>query len=371
MTGKDSEKFGWKTPRILWFVLAAAMLIRLWGIGYGLPFSYFNDEYHEVMRALQLGAGRFDIDRIGKGGFYLVLFAEYAFYFVALKLAGAVTSADEFARQFARDPSAFYLMGRATAAVAGALTVAGVYQIGRKAYSTSVGLLAALFLAVNVLHIELSRRIGVDVPMTLLATIALYFALKIITTGQRRDYLLAGLFAALTTTTKLPGAIVLLPLLIAHTYYIVGSGGGVKDWFSTRNLWLAALVFCAVMLATNPGIVFVGDLLEYVFGSEGGADQETAQSIVDTLTRPNLYVFYLQVLVDSMGWPLMVLGLAGSAYALWRRTAADVMLLSYGIVNYLVIASYDFDGLVLPAIRAADHHRAGLARRAPARRPVA
>ncbi len=214
----------------------AALLLRLWGVWYGLPFLYVSDEYHEVMRALQLGTGSFNFERIGKGGFYFVLFFEYGVYFVLLKLAGVVASAEDFGRLFARDPSAFYLMGRATAALIGALTVAVVLQLTRRTYSTTAGMLAAAFLAFNVLHVDLSRRIGVDVPMTLLVTTALYFALQIVVTGRRRDYLLAALFAALATTTKLTGILVLLPLLLAHTYHVIGARGGLLGWWSSRNL---------------------------------------------------------------------------------------------------------------------------------------
>ena len=252
---------------------------------------------------------------------------------------------------FARDPSAFYLMGRATAALCGVLTVAMLYQVGRKAYSTSAGLLAALFLTVNVLHIDLSRRIGVDVPMVLLATVALYFAHGIVTTGRRTDYLMAALFAALATTTKLPGVLVLLPLLVAHTYNVASIGGGARTWIVSRNLWLAAAVFCAVLIVTNPSIIFVADVLQYTFGSTPDVDDEVAESAIaaaGALTRPNLYVFYFNAMVDSMGWPLMLLGLAGSAYALVRRAPADVMLLSYAAVNYVVIASTNSATLFYP-----------------------
>ena len=351
MSRQNLDNAGWNVPRILWIVLVVALLIRLWGIGHGLPFSYINDEYHEVMRALQLGAGSFNFDRIGKGGFYLLLFVEYGVYFVWLKLTGAVASAEEFARMFARDPSAFYLMGRATAALCGVLTVAMLYQVGRKAYSKSAGLLAALFLAINVLHIDLSRRIGVDVPMVLLATVALYFAHGIVTTGRRTDYLMAALFAALATTTKLPGVLVLLPLLVAHTYNVASIGGGARTWIVSRNLWLAAAVFCAVLVVTNPSIIFVADVLQYTFGSTPAVDDEVAESAVvvaGAQTRPNLYVFYFNAMADSMGWPLMLLGLAGSAYAFFRRAPADAMLLSYAAVNYVVIASTNSASLFYP-----------------------
>ena len=113
---------------VLWLLVASA-LIRLWGIDYGLPFIYWVDEYHEVMRAMELGAGGFNFARTGKGGFYFLLFFEYGAYFVVLKAVGAIATVKEFAEHFARDPSAFYLMGRVTAALFGCATVLAAYQL--------------------------------------------------------------------------------------------------------------------------------------------------------------------------------------------------------------------------------------------------
>ena len=261
----EAEGRDWK--RMLWLVIGGALLIRVWGTWYGLPFSFYADEYHEVMRALELGTGSFNFDRVTKGGFYLLLFVEYGTYFVLLKLMGVVATAQEFAEEFVRDPSAFYLMGRMTAAVFGTITVAAAFFVARQAYSATAGLLAALFLAVNTLHIDLSRVIGVDVPMTMLATLALYFALRIADSGQRKDYLLAALCAALATTTKLTGIVVLLPLLIAHTYSVANAESGLRGWFGSRNLWLAALVFAGVLVATNPGFLKSAEFIKYLFSS--------------------------------------------------------------------------------------------------------
>jgi dolichyl-phosphate-mannose--protein O-mannosyl transferase len=138
-----------------------------------------------------------------KGGLYYLLFAEYGIYFVALKLSGAIASTKEFAELFVRDPSMFYLMGRATTALFGSATVLAVYALARQVYRAPAALLAAIFLAVNVLHVDLSHRVNVDVLMTLLAVVSLYFAMRITTDGMRRDYLLAALFAGLAATTKI------------------------------------------------------------------------------------------------------------------------------------------------------------------------
>lgn len=337
-----SRKVNW--PMVLWIVIGLALVIRIWGIGYGLPFVYWTDEYHEVMRAMELGAGGFNWARTGKGGFYLLLFVEYGLYFLVLKLSGVISTTREFAELFVRDPSMFYMLGRVTTAMFGAATVAIVFALGREAYHFRAGLLAALFLAVNVVHSDLSHRVGVDIPMTLFAAIALFFAVRIAHGGSRRDYVLAAVSAALATTTKLPGILVLIPLVIAHVY-----GTGLmpregKRLLVAPNLWLAAALFIAVWVATNPGILFANDYLSLYTGSSAEAPDELAEPG----TRPVLWIYYLDVLRTSMGWPLFIVSLAAVAYAAWRRRSTDVILLTYALANYLAIAVTTSEYLYFP-----------------------
>lgn len=346
----STEWMDLRSAKFLWLVLGAALLLRIWGIGYGLPFVYWTDEYHEVMRALELGAGEFNLSRTTKGGFYLLLFFEYGVYYVLLKLSGSISTAQQFAEQFVRDPTPFYMMGRSTAAMFGCATVAAVFCLGRQAYRPIAGVMAAVFLAVNVLHVELSHKVGVDVPMALFATLSLYFGLRVATDGRRRDYLLAGLCAALATTTKLPGILVILPLLIAHTYHVIGSSDGVIRWFASRDIWLAVLIFSVVLAVTNPGILLQFNYLSFYSSSpEEMLDNESpAMSALDSFSRPNLYLFYLNVLQVSMGWPLFALTLISVGYSVWKHKPADIILLSYALINYLAIASIASDVLYYP-----------------------
>jgi 4-amino-4-deoxy-L-arabinose transferase-like glycosyltransferase len=318
--------------------VVAAAILRLWGIDYGLPFSYFNDEYHEVLRALQLGSGSFNLHRVGKGGFYYVLFVEYGLYFVWLKASGAVSSAADFARDFVRDPSAFYLMGRATAALCGTLTVLVVYGIGRRAYAPGAALMAAAFLAACTLHVDLSHRIGVDVPMTLAVAAALLYALRIAESGRRSDYVVAAILAALATTTKLPGVLTLVPLTIAHVMNCRGRGVGLRGTLTARPLWLAAALFLLVLVATNPGVFVYSNPVALFTAPEVPAG-EMEEALPAVTAAPNLYFFYLAVIRDALGLPLALLAAAGVALAFWRRTRADVILLSLGLVFYLAISS--------------------------------
>lgn len=328
---------------LLALVLAMAFGLRIWGIWFGLPFSYRADEYHEVFRALELGSGGFNLDRTGKGGYFYVLFVEYGLLFVALKLAGIVDTVQDFARYFARDLSSFYLLGRATTAIIGTVTVFLTYRLGARAYSTAAGILAALILAVDFLSVEHSHFVTVDMPMTCLATATLIFAVRIAMEGRPGDYKWAALLAALATTTKLPGILLLLPLLIAHGHIARRHGGGARHFFASRDLWWAAAIFVVVLAVTNPGI-FVNPPLPAMFGfagvAETGYDDEALEEI-GLLVPRNLFVYYISVLGESMGWPLLIISLAGVLYALWRRTIVDVLLVSFAFVFYIVFSSTD------------------------------
>ncbi len=330
--------------RTYWAILVIAVVLRLWGIDYGLPYVYWTDEYHEVMRAMELGAGGFNLERTGKGGFYLLLFVEYGVFFLVQKVTGAIGSTKEFAELFVNDPTIFYVLGRVTAALIGCVTVAFTFLLTRQAFGARAGLLAALFLAVNLLHVDLSHRVGVDVPMTMFATMALYFGIRIAEGGGRRDYLLAGLSAALATTTKLPGIVVLLPLVIAHAYNIGGSSQWLRRLIVSPNAWVALVLFLVVWVATNPGIVLADDFFSVFADSSGDVSEEFIEGTI----RPNLWLFYLEVLRTSMGWPLLLSSLGGVAYALWKRTPADLMLVAYALVNYLAISSTTSENLYFP-----------------------
>ena len=80
-------------------VLTLGLALRMWGIGFGLPYDFTPDEIHEIVRALKLGAGEYSWTP-GKGGLYLILFVEYGFLYVFHWLTGTVSGSQEFAIRF-------------------------------------------------------------------------------------------------------------------------------------------------------------------------------------------------------------------------------------------------------------------------------
>jgi hypothetical protein len=239
-------------------------------------------------------------------------------------------------------------MGRATAAAFGALTIALVFATTRKAYSAAAGFFAAIFICANALHVDLSHRIGVDVPLACLTAAALYFALRLAIDGTARDYKWAALFAALATTTKLPGILLVVPLLTAHVYYVRRTGGAARQWLTSRNLWVSVGLFALVLIVTNPGILFHSNPLALFIDSDAAPANPDLLEEGTLPMRPNLFAYYLGALRQSMGLPLFGVSIAGLAYGMWKRTPADVILVPFVLVFYVAIASTSSDVLYYP-----------------------
>ena len=327
-------------------LLAIGLGLRVWGVWFGLPHVFHNDEGFEIIRALQLGTGEYDFTRIMKGGYFYLLFVEYGVLFVVLLAVGVISSPAEFGEYYVRDPSAFYLIGRVTTAVIGTLTVYFVYRIGRLAYSTSAALIAAAFLTFNVLHAYLSHLTTVDVPMALLTTVAIYFAVKMTLEGNARNYWWAALFAALATTTKITAILVIVPLVIAHYYFVRNSGGTLARYFFSKHLWQAVAIFLVAYIVLTPGIViyFEGVMnagLSRFATGEGGEVElvEESMDAVPVRATINLFVYYFDVIVESMTWPVFTVCVAGMAYAAWKRRPVDLIILSFAVLNYVVMSS--------------------------------
>ena len=56
--------------------LTLGFVLRFSVTWFGSPYLFHNDDDFEVIRALQLGTGQYDFARIGKGGYFFLLFVE-------------------------------------------------------------------------------------------------------------------------------------------------------------------------------------------------------------------------------------------------------------------------------------------------------
>ncbi len=335
------------TLAVLVSILVLSGLLRLAGIGSGLPHVVGVDEGFEVHRALKLGAGEIDFERDAKGGFFYLLFVEYGVYFIWLFLTGQVSSPTEFAQHYTADLTPFWLIGRVSHAILGLLTVYATYRLGRRAYGERTGLFGAAVVGVSLLHVARSHYIGVDIPMTLLVVLALGLAYRWSDSEEpARPWALGAVFG-FAVMTKIIALAALVPIAVAH--WLRRRGDGWLQRLAAPEIVKAYVVSAVVFVVGNPGFVInLRNFFGEAFAAFFGVGVETDSPGSSGTAGPNLWLFYLRVLQDDLGFALFTLALAGVVLAIVRRSRADLILLGALAAFYLLIAGAQTSHLFYP-----------------------
>ncbi len=333
-------------------ILVVAAYLRLKGMSWGLPYSYQNPDEKVVL----LGAFRIARGHPNPEFFYYpsmlfnmigaVTWAVSKFYAPhGVTLISPVT--------FVTDPTPYYLIGRAVVAVCGVASVYLVYRLGKEAFSRPVGLLAALFLAVEPLHVRYSHVAVTDVPATMFGLLAL---LLFVRAARRRE--------ARTLLLGRPGR------RSCHRHQVQPRHArrarrdrllvclsrparprtGCAPWPSRSLRRVAAPMLARLSWSARPsrcstrGTSWATSYRQNHIVAHGWLGFENVH---------NGYWYNLSVnLAGSLGVVLLALGLAGIVLALVKRTRADLILVPYVIVYYLYVSSWHelMDRYLLPIV---------------------
>jgi hypothetical protein len=327
-------------------VLAVALLLRLWGTGFGLPHTYYWDEPTVVNRAIRFGSGDLDPHFYFYPAFYMyVLFAVSGAYFVVGLALGVFSGVQDFGVQYFTDPGGVYLWARTTTALFGTATVACLYFVAARHFGRTAGTLAALFLAVSVVHATNSHIAITDVPHVFFIVAALLPIGRIHERGRWRDYLLAGALIGLGAATKYL-AVLLLPVAALAHYTSPRARWGQDHLLAALLPPRLSALAGAAALAFTAGApfnvvhagAFLNDYREQARLSAGGG----GTSFEYLLAR---------VLPGSFGWPLALAAAAGLALLLWRRRRGELWLLLFPALYLLAVGRYAvaFPRYLLPA----------------------
>ena len=328
--------------RGMFSILALALLLRVWGLDYALPDILMTDEWFEVKRALKLGAGVFDLERVGKGGYYYLLFVMFGIYFVALKLFGAVGGSSDFLLHIFRDPTGLWLVGRGTTAAIGVLNVYLMIRLGTAMRDRTVGLIAGGFLAVHLMHVRSSHSITVDVPMVCALTAGLWlvYAWRDREQLQAKHYALLGVLTAIATATKLPAAVFVVCVGMLHLLHVQRRGRWfLLDALLDRRL-LAYVAGGLIYVGLEPGIVIkIGDifrlLLSFFQPSQGVQAADLPYPVIPDRFGA-IPVFYWRTLFPPVQ-SLLAVATGVGILAAWRR---DGVLRHPGVVFAVIFAAF-------------------------------
>lgn len=308
-------------------VAAAAVLLRVRGIDYGLPAVFNADEPFHVNVAVSFGSGTLNPGVFKYPTFWMyTLFGAYGLYFVAWTRFMLVGATRAFGELFVWHPYGFYLIARALAA---AFSLGGVLLTGLSGKymgEKRTGLWAAALLAVSHTLVVSAHAAKPDSLMFFLSSAALFFGLRYFTKGGGRELYFCAAACGLAMSTQYTAAPLLVLIPAAWSARRLGHG----HQPSAKELGYAAGIAAGAFILASPFIVldwpaFVRDMRDHMAMQGLGAPAGFAPLV-------NAFRF---------GGPWVsggVLGL-GVACLLWSEQPLSVLLLAPVAAQVLALAT--------------------------------
>ena len=305
----------------LLLVLCLAFGVRLYGFWFGLPYVLSGDgENTFINPAVQMVvSGDLNPHWFGHPGSTVIypLALVYGLIYTIGHAAGRFDQAAALQTLLASNPTPFYLIARLLSIAWAVATVALLWRLGTRLGGRGLGLLAALFLALNPMHREWTTWARTDAPAAFCALAGIYAAVRFAERPSRRWALLAGAAAGLAAATKITTVVVGAAWLVAWlTHVKKRSAAGRRS--DLVYLGLAALAAAATFAVTSPYVLLdwqhaISNLLFENRGGHAGAER---------LPGLQNWGWYLAVaLPGAVGWPGMVAAAVG-LLTIGRRPAA-------------------------------------------------
>jgi hypothetical protein len=322
---------------------SAALLLRLWGVGFGLPQEYHIDEHFYYPYAWSMGEGQLNLPDQSHGpSLYLGLLL-IGQKLMQLAFFPQLSNAD-FGALRDTNPWPYLLSARIISALLGALTIPIVFLLARRFRDHRLGIIAAAMMAVLFFHVRDSHFGVPDTLTTLFAAAAVWLSMRAFQTRRSRDLLLAGLLAGLATGAKYTTVVVAVAVIVAAL--LIGTA-----WRQRAKLVVVAalgMLFGFIIgypnLLLNPSI-FIKDI-SFLFARVGEGFEGWR------IVPDNSALFYLDALLWSTGLAALILTGIGLVAALVRHRAEDLILIAFPAAYFVImsLSQGHFGRYVLPIL---------------------
>jgi hypothetical protein len=312
------------------------LLLRLKGIGFGMPLLVHEDEAAVVGVAIrQFQSGWIDpVWYVYPTFFINLMMPALAIYYVYARGHGLVGDIE----QIPLTTPGFYLVSRYHSAVLGTVTIPLTYWLAEKLLGTDrgrrAGLIAAAVVTFSFIHVRESHFGVTDVPTAAVATAALIAIANVFHSGTTRQYLAAGFLCGLAASTKYTVAAIVLSFLAAHFL-----GRKPSDW--------AARPFGAGLAAIPAGFLFGSPYallnwkpflqdLGWLSAFAGTPDPVNAQA--------NFAGIAGYAAESGFGLPVFVCFVLAALLAMYRRRRGELVLLAFvlGSIPYMSQSTHPF-----------------------------
>ncbi len=229
------------TALVLPAILGVAAAARVWSIRAGVPHAVGIDEPAILDRALRiLNTGDWNPHVFDYPTLVIYLHAVWA---IVLFIGGAVHGAWTSLATF--EIGAVYVWARLLTAAIGAATVWLTFRIGEAVAGRTAGLLAAAQLAVLPMHVRESHFALTDVPVTALATLAVWLAMR---AGRERTaaaYAAAGAACGLAAAAKYNGVVVCVAPAVVWVVHEAGARDRLRTGLAAAGAALGAFLLAS------------------------------------------------------------------------------------------------------------------------------
>ncbi len=320
-------------------IVAIGLFLRIWGINFGLPYQFHQDEPIIVNHALAYGTGDlnphfFIIPPLAS----YVLFGFYILYFFIGSICGIFRGVEQFSLSFFRDPTPFYIIGRVILGVlSSTLSVYLSYKLALKFFSKKVALYASIVMGVTFLNVINAHYAYTDNLLVLFVILAYISMTRLIGDRRRYDYVLTGIIVGLAVATKYNALLLVAPFLIAHITGRVKEG---RAGFIDLNVLIFAGMAVLTFIVCNPYSIldarfFLESLTHRIRGGYRGIGYHLTYS-----------------LFEGAGPAPVVLGIIGLAGFLKKDFRKAIFFISFPAIFYvhLVFKSQPFPRYALPII---------------------
>ncbi len=312
-----------ETPRWhigLGVVLLAAAALRLWPLFKG-ELIWHPDEYSFVFIPLNFFSGDLNPHFFTYPTLqYYLLGIVYALDFLLTPNTGLY---EWIAYHYLWHPENLMSLARLVTVAFAVGGVAWAALLARSIAGRGAGLVAAIFLGCNIVHVRQSGLAAPDIPLACWSTGAIWAAVRLLHSERADNYAIAGVLLGLATSCKYPAAALAPAILAAH----LAAHRGLAD----RRLALAGALALGAFLLTSPYVLwdyplFAKHFLEQIDHVQTGRGQGGWGFHAWTSLRSG---------VGTLGWLATWASIGCIAYR-WRREG--LVLLTAAGCFYIAIS---------------------------------
>ena len=320
------------STKILFFILAIALLLRLLASMEGLPAVYNSTEQYLAKYTLKMAANRtIDPEFYIYPPFYqyILILLYTAYYFIGLA-AGIFKDQYDFAIAFLLNPSWFYGLGRILSLMLSLYSVILIYNFVRRIYNPAVALLGAGITAFSY-HLFLFNRYATHESLLVFFTIiAICKYYDILLSDRKPDIFWAAVATGLAIAAKYNAG-----LLIFGFFLVIY----MRYKLSPAELIKAFGIVIIVFLLVNPAI------LTNPINFWKGFQIIVTQSHSGVISKQSIPYWWEIKEIISREMIIGIVFFAALIFAMFRRSRYDLVLLSIILPTLIYVGSWSKKGI--------------------------